>query len=48
MSVTYRWNPEDFSTRIDFAEKNYPLDLFTKNYNSTTFNILQFYPKSNQ
>ncbi len=30
MSVTYRWNPEDFSTRIDFAEKNYPLDLFTK------------------
>ena len=30
MSVTYRWNPEDFSTRIDFAEKNYPSDLFTK------------------
>lgn len=30
MSVTYRWNPEDFSTRIEFAEKNYPSDLFTK------------------
>ena len=30
MSVTYRWNPEDFSTRIDFAEKNYSSDLFTK------------------
>ena len=30
MSLTYRWNPEDFSTRIEFAEKKYPSDLFTK------------------
>ena len=30
MSLTYRWKPEDFSTRIEFAEKNYPSDLFTK------------------